>query len=180
MKQQELEKENKKLSILDVIQGIQHAMKYVQDGAIDDNGKPVKIGLQREKGNPLLDKRVIDGFTIGFSGPYLHINYHTESSAKEKSDERYPEKIAGILEDIEKFLKEQFKNHTGKALGLEKEGSLQIQYFSINNNRHDVVATCVYCIKNIEKEFKNGDFVEKPEKVKRSIKEFMTKLRGRK
>ena len=36
------------------------------DGAHHPDGEPVKIGLKREEGHPILDKRVMDGFGVKF------------------------------------------------------------------------------------------------------------------
>jgi hypothetical protein len=45
-----------------IIQGIAAAMANSYDGATDENGDPIKIGLRREEGNPVIDSRVMDGF----------------------------------------------------------------------------------------------------------------------
>ena len=52
---------------LEIIRGISQAASNAHDGAIDEKGEPIKVGLKREEGHPLLDKRVMDGFSIKFS-----------------------------------------------------------------------------------------------------------------
>ena len=47
--------------VVDVLKGISQAASNMYDGALDEEGEPIKIGLKREECNPLLDKRTIDG-----------------------------------------------------------------------------------------------------------------------
>jgi hypothetical protein len=42
---------------IDIIRGISQVAGNMFDGATDENGEPIKIGLKREEGNPMLDKR---------------------------------------------------------------------------------------------------------------------------
>jgi hypothetical protein len=42
---------------LEIINGISQALARGYDGALDEDGNPVKIGLHREEGEPLLDSR---------------------------------------------------------------------------------------------------------------------------
>ena len=47
---------------MEIIKGISQAMTRSYDGAKDDSGEPVSIGLAREEGNPLVDSRVMTAF----------------------------------------------------------------------------------------------------------------------
>ena len=67
----------------EIVKGISQAMTRAYDGAHDENGEPVKIGLKREEGNPLIDKRVMDGFGVKFHGNRLMITYHAEIMLKD-------------------------------------------------------------------------------------------------
>ena len=58
----------KGLSVLDVVRGISQAVSNSHDGALDENGEPVKIGLRREEEVSIYDKRVMDGFSIRLFG----------------------------------------------------------------------------------------------------------------
>ena len=64
--------------VVDIVTGISQAAGMAYDGATDDEGVAIKIGLKREEGNPLLDPRVIDGFGVKVSGKTLIIKYHSE------------------------------------------------------------------------------------------------------
>ena len=68
---------------LEIINGISQVLANSYDGALDENSEPVKIGLRREEGNPLLDARVMDGFGAHISADRLHIKYHAEIPLKE-------------------------------------------------------------------------------------------------
>ena len=68
---------------LEIINGISQVLANSYDGALDESGEPVKIGLRREEGNPLIDQRIMDGFGAHISGERLHIKYHAEIPRKE-------------------------------------------------------------------------------------------------
>ena len=57
--------------IVDVLKGISQAAAGMYDGAVDENGEPVKIGLKREEGDLNLEARVMDGFNIRIQGTKL-------------------------------------------------------------------------------------------------------------
>ena len=60
---------------LEIINGISQVLAKNYDGALDENDEPLKVGLKREEGNPLIDPRVIDGFGVKFEGNKLCITY---------------------------------------------------------------------------------------------------------
>jgi len=60
---------------LDVLNGISQAAANAFDGAHDEKGEPIKIGLKREEGNVILDSRVMDGFGVKISGKQMIVTY---------------------------------------------------------------------------------------------------------
>jgi hypothetical protein len=58
-------------TILDVVNGISQALSKNYDGALDEEGEPIKAGLKREEGNPIIDSRVLDGFNARVQGDKL-------------------------------------------------------------------------------------------------------------
>ena len=68
---------------IDIIKGISQAAGSMYDGAVDDKGEPLEIGLKREEGNPMLDKRVIDGCSVRCGGNVLTVSYHSELLLKD-------------------------------------------------------------------------------------------------
>ena len=88
--------------VVDILRGISQAAAGMYDGATDEDGEPVKIGLKREEGNPMLDKRVIDGCKVRCSGKTLIVSYHSELLLKDV----YANK-KGKLEEIQIMKKDE-------------------------------------------------------------------------
>jgi len=110
-----------KNNIMDIINGISQAAANGYDGALDDKGEPIKVGLKREEGNPILDMRVIDGFNVSLSGNKLIIKYQGEILLKDVYKGDFEGEIAQRLQDIVSFLKKEYKKVTGNSLTLTKE-----------------------------------------------------------
>ena len=45
-------------TVYEIVQGLSQAAANAYDGALDEGGEPLKAGLQREDGDPILDKRL--------------------------------------------------------------------------------------------------------------------------
>ena len=58
---------------LEIIRGISQAAANAYDGARDENGDPISIGLKREEGDPITDSRIMDGFGVRLHGDLLKI-----------------------------------------------------------------------------------------------------------
>ena len=74
---------------LEVLRGLSQAMGYAYDGAIDENGERINIGLKRDEKNPMLYSRDgdMDGFGIQMVGNKLYVKYHSEAQMKEVQKE---------------------------------------------------------------------------------------------
>ena len=107
-------------SVLEIIQGIQQAASNAYDGALDEKGEPLKVGLMREEGHPILDKRVMDGFGVCFMGNTLRIKYQGEVTLREVYKGDFEGEIESRLQDIASFLKKEYKKITGNGLELKK------------------------------------------------------------
>ena len=46
-------------TVLEVIKGLNQAAANAYDGALDESGEPLKVGLSREEGHPIIDSPVI-------------------------------------------------------------------------------------------------------------------------
>ena len=122
-----------KNNILDIVNGISQAAANAYDGALDENGEPLKTGLKREEGNPVLDKRVIDGFNVLLSGNTLTIKYHGEILLKDVYKGDFEGEIAQRIQDISSYLKKEYKKITGNSLTLtkvDKEPDVLVQSMS--------------------------------------------------
>ena len=58
---------------LEIIDCISQVLSNTYDGALDESGEPIKIGLRREEGNPLTDHRVATDSTSS-----IMLRYHSK------------------------------------------------------------------------------------------------------
>ena len=159
-------------TVLEIIQGIQQAAANAYDGALDEKGEPLKVGLQREEGHPILDKRVMDGFGVCIYGNILTIKYQGEVTLKEVYKGDFEGEIAQRLQDIVSFLKKEYKKVTGGGLTLtkeDKEPDILVQ--STSRIRSWVQAKQNFKIGGIPDEPELGNTVE--ERLDDSIKKFL-------
>ena len=70
-------------NILDIVRGLGQAAANAYDGALDENGEPLQVGLKREKGHLVLDSRVMDGFKVRFAADKMIVTYQGEVTMKE-------------------------------------------------------------------------------------------------
>jgi len=158
--------------VLETIRGIAQAAADIgYDGAINENGEPVKIGLKREEGHPIYGSRVMDGFNIGISGKTLILSYHTDLRLKEIYNQDLEEEIGSMMKKIIKELKKRFKANEGKALTLKKKGDVDVRVESTSRVRYWATARCLYEIGNM------GDtkdvLDEGPPDIEKSFKTFL-------
>ena len=138
--------------IQQIIQGIAAAMANSYDGATDENGAPIKIGLRREEGDPVLDSRVMDGFGCKIQGDLLVVKYSTEENIKglrgihHMGLEKYQKEIEQRMADIIKFIKKEAKKATGANVNLKLDGEIDILIQPMNKLRTMVSAVGMYKI----------------------------------
>jgi len=115
---------------LEIIRGISQAAANAYDGAhVEDyssDGKARTVGLKREEGNPLVDKRVMDGFGVSFHGNKLRINYHAEVQLKEVYKGGFESDIESMINEIANFLKKEYRAVTGDSLTLTADGDVNV------------------------------------------------------
>jgi len=108
-----------KMTVNDVINGISAVVtKLGHDGALDKEGEPVKIGLKREEGNPLIDERIMDGFGVTFQYDMLKITYQSEVMLKDVHQKGFESDIESMIGKIATFIRKEYKKETGSALSL--------------------------------------------------------------
>ena len=172
---------------LKIIQGIAQAAADSYDGALDDEGKPIKIGLKREEGNPLINSRMMDAFKVRCSGTTLICTYQAQINLRDVYGTKFENELEQTMASIIKHLKKRYKKITGDALSLKDAGEVDAIVQKLNNNLTFVVATKIYKISgmdaedklepsedNIEKDFKKflelggwGKNSDKPKNVTR-------------
>tara|TARA_R110000824_G_scaffold70682_3_gene181191 strand:- start:601 stop:1137 length:537 start_codon:yes stop_codon:yes gene_type:complete len=126
------------------------------------DGSGAEIGLKREEGDPILDSRVMDGFSARVHGNQLIINYHSLMSPKDFHNKKDPaaalkQGIKEMFDNIEKFLKAEVKKLKVGSLRLKQAGEddALIQY--LNRHRYNCVAKRVYNILGTDAETVAGD-----------------------
>ena len=133
-------------TILDIVRGISQVVANSYDGALDEKGEPIKIGLKREEGDAIKDSRIMDGFKVSFSGNQICIHYHSEVKLKDTHDKDFESELEQTIEDIASFIKKEYKKITGSALTLKKSGELEAIMQNTSRVRSWVQAKCHYDI----------------------------------
>ena len=128
---------------LEIVQGIAQAAANAYDGShigkYNVDGEEKKIGLRREKGDPILDSRVIDGFKVKFKGNKLCITYQSEIRMKEvHKGGKFESEMEGVMADIVKFLKKEYKTITGNSLSLKPVAEVNIFVQPVSRTRTDL------------------------------------------
>ena len=149
---------------LKVIEGIAQAAADSYDGALDEKGEAIKIGLKREEGNPLIDSRAMDGFKVRCSGTNLICTYQSQIKLRDVYATKFEDELEHTMANIVKHLKKRYKQITGSSLGLKSAGDVNALVQKLNNNLVFVVATKVYKISGMDAEDKlqpSGENLEK-------------------
>jgi hypothetical protein len=131
---------------MEIVRGISQVMANSHDGALDDKGEPIKVGLKREEGHPINDSRVMDGFSVTYPGNQLCVHYHAEVKLKEVYANGFESDLEQMIEDIASFIKKEYKKITGDALSLNKVGELTAIVQNTSRIRTWVQAKCYYDI----------------------------------
>ena len=158
---------------LEIIRGIAQAAAGGYDGALDENGEPIKIGLKREEGHVVNDSRTMDGFKVRLQGPCMILTYQSEIKLKEVHDSNFENDVNQTLADISSFIKKEYKKITGDGSTLTKvkDSEPQILVQSTSKVRSWVQAQQDYKIGGIPDEPGVGHTVE--ERLDDSIKKWL-------
>ena len=113
---------------LEIINGISQVLSNTYDGALD------------EEGNPLVDSRVMDGFSVRFGGDNLIVSYQTDVKLKELHNSGFESDMDSMLGDIVKFLKKEYKKLTGSSLSLSAVDEVEVFATRISGIRSTVTA----------------------------------------
>lgn len=137
---------------LEIVNAISQIVANAFDGALDENGEPIKIGLRREVENPITDSRVMDGFKVSFHGDILRLHYHSEISLKEVHNKKFQDDVNQTISSIAKFLKKEYKKITKNNLSLKVLGESDIDIQSMSRIRSWIQCRQDYKIGGIEAE----------------------------
>ena len=139
---------------LEIIQGLSQAAANAYDGAHDErfsyDGESRTMGLKREEGCPIMDKRVMDGFKVRFYGDSMILSYQSDVMLKEVYAEKFEQEIEAMLNDIKKFLQKEYRAVTGKSVKLTAKSEPNILVQSTSRVRSFVEAQQHFKIGGIE------------------------------
>ena len=139
---------------LEIIRGLAQAAANGYDGAHDEryslDGEAHKVGLRREKGNPITDKRVNDGFGVKFYADSVCITYQSDVPLKGVKDPKFEQETERMINEVKKFLQKEYKKITGKGVTLTKKGEPKIIVQTTSRIRTFVQAYQHYTISGIK------------------------------
>ena len=142
--------------MLDIIQGLAQAAANAYDGAHDErfslDGQARNVGLRREEGCPIIDKRVNDGFSVKFYGNKMVINYQSDIRLKEVYGGKFEQEMQRMLNEVKKFLQKEYKVVTGNSVTLTAHGEPKILVQSTSRVRTFVQAYQHYKISGVKEE----------------------------
>ena len=111
---------------LEIIDCISQVLSNTYDGALDESGEPIKIGLRREEGNPLIDERIMDGFGASISGNRLHIKYHVELPLKEVHSANFESDMESMVEKVKSFIQKEYNKLKKSSLSLSNPSEVDV------------------------------------------------------
>jgi|TARA_R100000005_G_C4957101_1_gene175247 hypothetical protein len=156
---------------LDVLRGIAQAAANSYDGAHDENGNPIEIGLKREQGHPVHDSRHLDGFQVRVDGNNLIVTYQHDLKLKDIYGSKLEDELEQTMSDITSHLKKEYKKITGNTLSLSPADEVNAHVQKISNVRATCTASKIYKIGELE------DVVDKQEpsksKLEKNFKDFL-------
>ena len=98
---------------IDIVRGIAQAAANSYDGAHDEkysfDGEAHKVGLKREEGDPIIDSRVMDGFSVRFYGDKICVSYQCDPKLKDVHKNNFESNIESMINDVVKFIKKEYK-----------------------------------------------------------------------
>ena len=143
-------------NVLEIVRGLAQAAANAYDGAHDEryvpDGEDKKVGLKREEGDPILDKRVMDGFKIKFYGNKICIKYQADIKLKDIYKGGFENEVNRMINKIKSFLQKEYKAVTGKSITLKKDGEVEILAQSVSRVRSFVQASQHFKISGIKED----------------------------
>lgn len=136
-------------TVYEIVQGLSQAAANAYDGALTEDGETLQVGLKREEGEPLLDKRVMDGFNVKFAGDIMCLSYQSEIQLKEVYAGGFEQEIEQTITDISGWLKTEYKKITGNSVSLTKQGEVDVRVENSSRVRSWVVAKMDYKVSGL-------------------------------
>jgi len=135
---------------LEIIQGLAQAAANAYDGAYDDDGNLLELGMRREDGDIMIDKRTLDGFNVVFYGNKMCLTYESEVKLREVYGKGFETEMEQRLADITKYLKKEYRKITGSSVNLSEEGEVDILVQTMGRHRSWVNVKKHYTLSGVE------------------------------
>ena len=136
--------------ILSVLNAISQIANSAKDGALDQAGDPILVGLRREEGNPIVDSRVIDGFSIALHGNCMKVTYNTDLPLQAVHNPKFEDEMVSYIDNIVSFMKKEFKKLTGKELSLSAKGDPVVTVEPVSRLRSSIKTVKHFDVKNLK------------------------------
>jgi len=151
-------------TVYEIVQGLSQAAANAYDGALDESGEPIKAGLQREEGDPILDKRVMDGFGVKFYGNMMCLSYMSEVQLKEVYTAGFESDVEARMSEVVSFLRKEYRKIRGESVTLTKEGEVDVRVENSSRVRSWVTAKLHYKIGGLDESMEvNAGSDQRPE-----------------
>jgi hypothetical protein len=165
---------------LQILRGLAQAAADSYDGAMDEDGNPIEIGLKREDKDQY-KRNISDGFKVRFSHDKAIISYHSEMMLKEVHPRaQFENEIEGVFKNIVKRLKKRYSEITSNSVSLTAEGDADIHVQNLSRQRTFVVAKRIYKIGSIKETnaVNNAENEYSGKSVEDNIKTFMDQFKN--
>lgn len=165
-------------TVEEIARGISQVLANSYDGALDEEGNPIKIGLKREEELNITDPRVMDGFGVTLSGDLMTVKYQGDVSMKELKDKNFESDVEQMLADILKYIKKQFRKVTGNTLSCTPHGEMCMDTQSTSRVRNWVQASACYKISGMDGITSSEDVPDGEKLLDKKIKDFLALGKG--
>jgi len=150
-------------TVYEIVQGLSQAAANAYDGALDENNEPLSVGLNREEGDMLRDKRVMDGFNIRFAGNIMHLTYMSEVQLKRVHENGFENEVQSTMSEIIKFLKKEYRKITGSSVTLTQVEEADIRVESTSNVRSFLTAVQQFTVGGLDEAMNNKEGSQAPD-----------------
>jgi hypothetical protein len=120
---------------LEVLRNLSQAAGNLYDGAVDDQGEPIKMGLKREE-LPDTNRKYIDAAKVRFAGDKAIVSYEAEIVLKQvykNGINGFQNEMDDMIQKVVEQLKKNYRSVAGKSITLTPEGDgakVDVEYVS--------------------------------------------------
>lgn len=149
-------------TVYEIVQGLSQAAANAYDGALDENNELIKTGLNREEGDMLRDRRVMDGFNVRFAGNTMCLTYMSEVQLKKVHENGFEDEVQSTMSEVIKFLKKEYRKITGSSVTLTQVREADIRVESTSNVRSFLTAVQEFTVGGLDEAMNNEEGSQAP------------------